>query len=193
MEEIWKDIIGYENMYQVSNFGRVKSLARYTCQNHLLTEKILKISHNNKGYCDVSLRKNGIRKHYKVHRLVAMAFVENPKNLNEVDHIDTNKDNNRFDNLRWVTHSENHLNPLTVELKRKKSKNKHWNKSTYDKKCVKIGVVKDNEIIEIFNSYKDLEKNSKHIFGFTLWNIYVRKVINGKMEQYHGLKFKIIK
>ena len=100
--EIWRDVTGYEGLYHVSNLGRVKSL-------HNNKEYILKPRRGKKGkgYFDVSLCKNGKHKTFRLNRLVALAFVDNPENKPEVDHIDTNKTNNRANNLRWVTSAEN--------------------------------------------------------------------------------------
>lgn len=193
MQEEWRDIKGFEGMYQISNLGRVKSLERLSIQNHLLPEKILRTAHAQSGYVDVSLYKDGKRYHRKPHRLVAEAFIPNPDNLPEVDHIDTNKDNNCVDNLHWVTHSENHLNPLTVELKKKKLTGRKIPPEIVAKKCTKVGVYKDGELQHIFKSYKDLDDNSEEILGVKLWNVYARKVIQGKRDEYHGYTFQIIK
>ena len=113
MEE-WRDIEGYEGLYQVSNMGRVRSL------NYMHTGKIREISQRTKktGYQDVLLHKNGKRKLWSVHRLVATAFIPNPDNKPEVDHIDTNPSNNNVDNLRWVTSLENRHNPITLQHRR---------------------------------------------------------------------------
>ena len=98
MSEEWRDIKGYEEKYQVSNLGRVKSLKdRYGNYR----EKILKYSKNNRGYLTVSLCKNSKVKLFTVHRLVAQAFIENSNNYPEVNHKDENKENNRVDNLEW--------------------------------------------------------------------------------------------
>ena len=100
MEEIWKDIEGYEGLYQVSNLGRIKSL-------HGLSEKIMKNSNGSGGYQKLSLTKNKIPKNFFVHRLVAQAFIPNPESKPEVNHIDEDKTNNRVDNLNWMTSKEN--------------------------------------------------------------------------------------
>jgi hypothetical protein len=116
MEEIWKDIAGYEGLYQVSNLGRVRSLGRDivrrtrygTMAPYHINGKVLKPLHSQGDYCYVHLfDKDGTSINHKVHRLVAKAFVPNPDNLNEVNHIDEDKDNNRADNLEWVTHIAN--------------------------------------------------------------------------------------
>ena len=115
-EEVWKSIRDYEGLYEVSNLGRVKSL------NYRKTgkKKILKNVENNKGYLTVYLTKNGKRKLFQVHRLVAETFIPNPEDKPCVDHINTIRDDNRVENLRWVTYEENNNNPLT---KKKYSKN----------------------------------------------------------------------
>lgn len=104
-DEIWKDIEGYEGLYQVSNFGRIKSLERYKKNNGgsitLISEIILKQSKNNRGYCRIHLCKDAHKKAFSVHRLVADAFVHNPNNLTDVNHKDENKENNCADNLEW--------------------------------------------------------------------------------------------
>ena len=104
--EIWKDVVGYEGLYQVSNMGRVKSL-------NYGRERILKASDNGSGYLYVALCKKGKYKNFLVHRLVAMVFISNPENKPCIDHIDTNKRNNKVENLRWVTHEENMNNSLS--------------------------------------------------------------------------------
>lgn len=91
MKEIWKDIEGFEGLYQVSNMGRVRSLRR----NIILKNRITS------GYEMVLLYTNNIRKNYLVHRLVAHAFIPNPNNLPQVNHKDENKTNNCVDNLEW--------------------------------------------------------------------------------------------
>ena len=106
MEEIWKDIKGYEGKYMVSNTGKVKSLERTVWYNggyYKKSEKTLKGYDNGKGYLRVELCKDGKRKWYRINRLVAQAFLPNPYNLPEVNHIDQDKYNNCVDNLEWCT------------------------------------------------------------------------------------------
>lgn len=115
MEE-WKDIKGYNGIYLVSNMGRVKSKSRITkCNNgkFLRPEKILRAS-KVRRYLNVFLYDGGKRKSVLLHRLVAMAFIPNQDGLPEIDHIDGNPENNRADNLRWVTHKQNCNNPITI-------------------------------------------------------------------------------
>lgn len=94
MKEIWKDIKGYERLYQISNYGRVKSLVFNNNICKKKREKILSPTDNGKGYLIIGLRKNGKRKNYYIHRLVAEHFLKNDKNLKEVNHINFNKKNN---------------------------------------------------------------------------------------------------
>ena len=98
--EVWKDIKGYEGIYQISSCGRVRSL-------HYKKNKILKLTQDKYGYYQINLCKNNKVKNLKVHRLVAEAFIDNPNNYPEVNHKDENKTNNKIDNLEWCTHYYN--------------------------------------------------------------------------------------
>ena len=100
MDEIWRDIEGYEGLYQISNKGRVKSLKWGK-------ERILKPGITGSGYLKVLLCKNRMIKHIKIHRLVANAFIPNPENKPQVNHKDENKFNNSVNNLEWSTAKEN--------------------------------------------------------------------------------------
>lgn len=113
MEEIeeWRPVKGYEGLYEVSSRGRVRNL-NYK-KRGVYRIKSPQVSNN--GYKTVFLFKSGAGKRFTVHRLVAIAFIPNPTNLPEVDHIDTDRSNNCVDNLRWVTRRGNHLNTLTRE------------------------------------------------------------------------------
>ena len=97
--EIFKDIAGYDGKYQVTSWGRVYNVD---------SEKFLRMEETEKGYLRVDLYDScGKRKHCKVHRLVAKAFIENPNGLPQVNHIDGNPKNNSFTNLEWTTDKEN--------------------------------------------------------------------------------------
>ena len=104
-DEVWKELLGY----QVSTYGRVKSFKRGGI-------KILKPDVNRKGYLFVALYKNGKRTFFKIHRLVALAFVPNPENKPQVNHIDGNKLNNFVGNLEWVTNSQNQQHAFDIGL-----------------------------------------------------------------------------
>ena len=99
MKEIWKDIEGYEGLYQVSNYGRIKSF------NYRNTgkEKMLSLKPNKNGYIRIGLTKDGKRKMFQVHQLVAQTFLENPNNYSQINHKDENKINNNAENLEWCT------------------------------------------------------------------------------------------
>jgi hypothetical protein len=111
--EVWKDVVGYNNMYMVSNLGRVKSVTR----EHIGTNGkliviygiIRKCNLDFRGYPKVSLKKptEKIKKTFSVHRLVAIAFIPNPDNKPEVNHINGIRNDNRVENLEWATHLEN--------------------------------------------------------------------------------------
>lgn len=113
MIEIWKDIRGYENRYQVSNTGKIRSLINN--KNKIRKQpKILKPYLDKDGYEIIKLSKNCKSRAFKVHRLVAIYFLDNIDDKPAVDHIDTNRRNNNYTNLRWVTNKENSNNPNTI-------------------------------------------------------------------------------
>lgn len=154
--EIWKDVVGYESYYMVSSLGRVISLSRsianrysMRCTNpKLLNPYTRYVSSNYRFYC-VSLWKDNKCKSCRVHRLVAIAFIPNPDNLKEIDHIDTNTANNRVDNLRWCNRVTNANNPLTL------SKNREIRLEKPIPKLQKpIAQLLNGELISIFPSIK---------------------------------------
>ena len=101
--EDWKDIAGYEGIYQVSNKGRVRSV----CLRHSSKPRVMKQRFAGRNYLYVGLSLNGVQKKYSVHRLVAKAFIPNPYNKPEINHINGDKTNNSANNLEWVTSREN--------------------------------------------------------------------------------------
>lgn len=118
MKEIWKDIRGYEGLYQVSNMGNVKSLERMVDRRGFpfsIKERILKKSISAKGYLVVNLIRDKKAKLCLVHRLVAITFIPNPDGKLFVDHINCNKFDCKVSNLRWVTAKENSNNPITYK------------------------------------------------------------------------------
>lgn len=144
MEEIWKDIKGYEGKYQVSNLGRVRSL------NYHRSGKpgVLTLHDNKNGYLYVNLNHKSCR----VHRLVADTFIENPNKLTDVNHIDENKYNNCASNLEWMSHKDN-VNYGNCINKRRKV--------MADKKGIKIyQYTKDCEFIKEYCSIREAARQT---------------------------------
>lgn len=121
MEEIWKDIKGYEGLYQISNLGRVKSFYSWNGHQYIENEHLLNpyVSKSSKTYYRnlVKLSRFGNKKDYKVHQLVAKAFLDNPCNYTVVNHKDGNPLNNNVTNLEWCSQKYNVKHSLENELK----------------------------------------------------------------------------
>lgn len=168
-EEIWKDIPGFENIYQASNLGRIKSLEKIVYRrrngNYKNKEMIMNPSLNAHGYLITGLTKNKKIKTYKIHSIIAITFLNHIMAQNElvIDHIDNNKLNNSLSNLQLITNREN----LSKDKKNKTSKytgvhwhkgNKKWQSSIRIKnKRIYLGVF-DNEI-DAHNAYKNKLKS----------------------------------
>ena len=171
MEEIWKDIKDYEGLYQVSNWGRVKSLDRWvkSCygSKQLKKGQVLKICNDLNGYLFVSLCKNGKHTIYLVHRLVAEAFIPNPYNLPQVNHKDEDKQNNHYLNLEWCTHEYN----VNYGTRNKKVAEK------LSKPVLQYTL--DDQFVKEWKSIKECGRN-----GFVSANIY--KCCNGKRKKHKG-------
>lgn len=198
MKEIWKDIKGYEG-YQVSNLGRVRSLDRIDSNNHPLKGVILKLYISNSGYLLVGLYKQQKRDRKLLHRLVAEAFIPNPDNKPEIDHINTIKiDNTVFlnedgsinyekTNLRWTTRKENINNPLTKTKMRinarKPSKGKYGKKHHRSKPIIQYD--KEGNFIKEWDCANDVERvlgiSNKHIGSVCLGK---RKSCGGYIWRY---------
>lgn len=114
MKEVWKDIAGYEGLYQISNLGNVQSMD----YNHTGNPQKLSIKNHHSGYKMVMLCKNGVNKNKNIHTLVATAFIDNPEQKPCVNHIDGNKGNNHVSNLEWVTRKENTNHAIKTNLRK---------------------------------------------------------------------------
>jgi hypothetical protein len=126
VEEVWRDVKLYEGKYQVSNLGRIKSLERVVKLFHggtfVKKEIILTPNKDKKGYLRVDFIPKRIENNSRmVHRIVANAFIENPNNLPQVNHINGIKDDNNVDNLEWVTSKENCIHSFAIGLQKGKS------------------------------------------------------------------------
>lgn len=178
MEEIWKDIKGYEGLYQVSNLGRVKSLERILKHKttyggtYTVKEKILKPKED-KGYYRYSLSNSGKNKLFFGHRLVAEAFIPNPQHYLIVNHKDENPHNNRADNLEWCTVKYNVTYGTAIERKIKKLGKKI---NQYD--------IQDNFIKQFANLTE--AKEYLNVKGKTL----IARCARGKCKTAYGYKWK---
>lgn len=115
MNEKWKDIKGFEGLYKVSNCGRIKSFKKNKKDGVLIKPR-----EKNNGYLQIGLYKEGKKYHFTIHRLVAMAFLENSKDYKSVNHKDENKKNNRVDNLEWCSVKYNNCYGDRIEKVKKK-------------------------------------------------------------------------
>ena len=150
-EEIWCPIKGYENLYEVSDQGRVRSIK-------FGKDKILKPFRNTQGYLQVKLWKNGEIKKCLVHRLVSKTFTPNPDNLPEVNHKDEDKTNNKVENLEWCDRKSNCNYGTRNKRISQKLTNGKLSKSV-------IQYSKDGEFIKEWQSLHDIEINLKYSKG----------------------------
>jgi hypothetical protein len=161
--EVWKDVSGYEGKYQVSDFGRVKSLARIVESRKGIfgnkREILLKPTKNKKGYLRVKLCivKNEVssEKNFYVHSLVLNSFLENPLNKPQVNHKNGIKDDNRVDNLEWATGSENVIHSLENKLKVPQKGSEHGMSKLTEKEVLEIRTIGRTktlkEVAKIYN------------------------------------------
>lgn len=173
-QEVWKDVVGYEGLYKISNNGRLLRCERLASNNHLLPYKIKVLKRKKNGYFGATIvNLKGECKNVLIHRLVAEAFIPNPENKPCVDHIDGVKWNNNVENLRWCTHKENINFPLSIK-KRCASEKIAQNKpqvimkkiqSSHKKMVLQYNL--SGELIREFNSLHEI----KRILGFDIYNI----------------------
>lgn len=163
-KEIWRDITGYEGLYQISNLGNVKSLGN----NKTRKDKVLKQIKNKSGYLHVNLCKKGKSKIHKTHRLVAQAFLPNPYNFTDVNHKDEVKTNNNVENLEWCTREYNNNygshNERSTKARSKKVQ------------CIETGIV--------YKSTNEVERK----LGF--WHTNISKCCCGKRKTVSGFHWK---
>ena len=175
IKEVWRDIPNYEKLYQVSNYGRIRSYDKYVnnrFKDVLRKGRIIKLNINPSGYYTVNLYKNKKKQIKTVHRLVAEVFIPKISYKNIINHIDGNKLNNNTNNLEWCTYSEN--TKKFIELKKPNFKN-------YNFKRKKVIAIKDDEIIT-FNSISECAEKLKSDKG-TIFHI-----LNGKGKTTKGYK-----
>lgn len=145
---IWKDVPDYDGLYQVSSSGYIKSLGRMVRNGgagRMVRERILKPGIDSYGYPIVSLYKDGKKKTFTIHRIVALCFIQNPFNLPEVNHKDGNKQNNSVINLEWCTTGDNIRHATRTGLNiPKRGSDSHMSKKVMDIETGKIyGSVKE--------------------------------------------------
>lgn len=181
MQEVWKDIDGYEGLYQVSNHGRVKSL------NYKRTgkAKVLSLKENNCGRMHVEIRRDGKKKDFLVHRLVASAFIPNPNNYPEINHMDENPKNNATWNLEWCTGLYN------VRYSTARHPERALNRKPTDKYGRRLDLM--IEQIDASGSTVKIWQNSRTIFsetGMSDWSI--SECCRGKRKTAYGYIWRYV-
>ena len=169
--EIYKDILGFESYYQVSNLGNVKSVKRTIQINtnikRTINESILKPKIDVYGYLSVDLYKNKIAKKIKIHRLVALVFIPNYESKPIINHINGIKSDNRAENLEWCTHSENTIHSYKIGLMKANGINNGRCKLT------------EKQVLEIRKNVENLSQR-KLSFIYNVSNCLISDIINKK-------------
>lgn len=186
MNLIWKDIPEYEKLYQVSNYGTIKSLN----YGNTKQEKLLKLQKNRDGYLYVVLYKNKHSKYFLVHRLVASAFLDNPNNLPIINHKDENKQNNHVSNLEYCTVQYNiTYNDVHIRRGEKYKGKNNWNygKHHTEETIQKMRIANGGENNGFYGKHHTEETkqriskvNSKPILQYTLNGEFIREWESGK-------------
>ena len=183
MEEIWKDIEGFEGYYQVSNLGQVKSLDREVIYSdgkvHHHKGRLIKPSTNQKGYLQIHLQRQDDKLDITVHRLVALHFVDGYAEGLQVNHKDENKLNNRADNLEWCSPTYN-VNYGT-NLQRKGFA---YKKGEYTQRCKRLVVYVDDVKLGEYNGYKEASE------ALGVSSVYVSQIANGRPHKHFRVEIK---
>lgn len=188
MAEEWRRVVGYEDFYIVSSLGRIRRIDNSFDGTNQDKFKDRKHSVNNRnGYVQVSLCKNNNPKTKKVHRIVASAFIPNPNNKREVNHIDGNKLNNVAENLEWVTPSENQLHSYHVLGTKppRAALGKFGKDSVSSKRCVQLNT--DGTVVREWDCLSDVER------GLGISTCGVSACCNGNQKTHKGFIWKFIK
>ena len=171
-KEIWKDIPGYEGLYQASILGRIRRLNYRNTGKY----KILKPSIKTTGYLQVGLYKNQHCKLYLVHRLIAKTFIPNPDNKLYINHIDENRTNNKVDNLEWCTMTENNNHGNRNKKARKTFRKNHGKR---------VGCFINNKLIKMYYCLCDVKLDN--FSEPSVW-----KCCNGRRKKHKGYEWKYI-
>ena len=178
--ELWKDVVGYENLYEVSNLGNIRSKERYVKytkwkkenQYQLRKSKVIAKIKTKNGYIRVMLSNNGKHKQELLHRLVAQAFIPNPNNYEQVNHINCNKEDNSCSNLEWCSCKMNMAHA--------------WKNKIY--KGRRVAQIKNGKIINVF----DTIIQATRFIGKTDYGQNIGKVALGKRKSAYGFQWKYI-
>lgn len=176
--EIWKEVKGYGGLYEVSNEGRVRGVDRVDPSGRFVQGVIIKLREDKDGYFRVNLSKQGKKKHYRMNRLVAENFLDNPTNLPVVNHKDGNKQNNNVNNLEWCTRSENDLHAFRTGLR------KPYNGGT-NKPVAKVDI-NTNTILNTYDSITNAANEMETSVSA------ISSCLNGKAKTSKGFKWIFI-
>lgn len=181
--ELWLPIKGYENLYEISSFGRIKGMPKYKGKggNIFVPERIMKLGLNKcgKGYYQVTLVKKGVSKTTRIHRIVALNFIENPFNLAEVNHKDGDTKNNKVSNLEWCTRLQNNQHAIDMGLIKRTGKDNSSSRPVIQMDMYGAEIAR-------FESCLLAEKS----FGFHRSHINRLCNGNGKYKSCYGFKWK---
>lgn len=169
--EVWASVVGFENQYEVSSLGNIRSIDRYVKHhiegvNRMYKGTNKKTRLNSKGYVRCNLKNDGKRYDFTVHRLVAEAFIPNPENKPQINHINGIKTDNRIENLEWCTQSENNIHATKNRLVKTK--------------------LTDKEAMDIYNSELSLRKLAKmyNVCSSIIWRIKNQKAYKHLWKHY---------